>query len=327
MVLNTPAIDAVFLRQKVNVTGMNRETVLSVFDFPAWSAAGYRWAASPWLVGGTTVIDQAREPYRALLQPGLTHAVIVPARLDPILAAPGNTFARNEALRLAVGGGALTRRQVEQAKARITPRLFSWLGSTEADGIAYTPLETAEDQRWHRLLPDRVVEIVDDFDRPVATGQVGRVRVGTADGPTGYLGNDAATEIFFKDGYFYPGDLAVTRSDGRIALQGRATDVINMRGHKIFPGPIEDRLSEFLDVSGVCLFSMQDESGEEEIYVAIETATPIEPELLQAAINRELKAYPRARVRYVSSLPRNPMGKVLRQAVRARIFTTSAPLS
>ena len=153
------------------------------------------------------------------------------------------------------------------------------------------------------------------------------MRVGTMDGPTGYLSNDAATKTFFKDGYFYPGDLAVTRSDGRIALQGRSTDVINMRGRKIFPGPIEERLSEFLDVSGVCLFSMQDEGGEEEIYVAIETATPIEPELLQTAINRELKAYPRARVRYVSSLPRNPMGKVLRQALRARILAVSSALS
>ena len=83
-------------------------------------------------------------------------------------------------------------------------------------------------------------------------------------------------------------------------------------------------MSEFLEVSGVCLFSKQDESGEEEIYVAIETSTPIEPELLQAAINQELKAYPRARVRYVPFLPRNPMGKVLRQAVRTSVFTGSS---
>ena len=327
MVLITPATDAVFLRLKAEVAGLSQDAVLSVFHFPPWSIFGYRWAAAPWIVGGTTLIEQGREPYRALLNPRITHGVIIPAVLGLVLAAPANTFARNDAMQLAVGGGAMTHRQIEQTKARITARLFSTLGSTEADNIGYTPLETEEDYRWHRLLPRRTVEIVDESDRPVPTGEVGRVRIGTTGGPTAYLGDEAATKVFFKKGYFYPGDLAVMRSDGRLALQGRVTDVINMRGHKIFPGPIEDRLSELLDVSGVCLFSMPGKSGEEEIHVAIEASAPIESERLHAALNRALKGYPRAHVRYVASLPRNQMGKVLRQAVRARVAANLAPFT
>jgi len=131
-------------------------------------------------------------------------------------------------------------------------------------------------------------------------------------------GDEAATKNHFKDGYFYPGDLAIARSDGRIALQGRSTDIINVLGRKIFPGPVEDHLCESLDVSGACLFSMQNRNGEEELYVAIETAVPISDERLRAALDGALKvrAYPRANVFYFPSLPRNPMGKVLRQAVR-----------
>src|SRR6185503_15962210 len=58
MVLMSPAVDAVFLRRKADVIGMSQDTVLSVFDFTAWTAIGYRWAASPWIVGGTVLIDQ-----------------------------------------------------------------------------------------------------------------------------------------------------------------------------------------------------------------------------------------------------------------------------
>jgi long-chain acyl-CoA synthetase len=327
MLLSTPAIDAAFLRWRTEVTGLSQDSILSVFQFPPWTAAGYRAAANPWMVGGTTLMEHGREPYRALLNPGITHGVIVPALLDPILAAPENAYARNEALQLAITGGAMTRRQIELTKARITPRLFVLLGSTEISSFAYTLLETEEDQRWHRLLPHRVVEIVSEADHPVPVGEIGRVRISTKDAPTGYLGDDAATKLHFKDGYFYPGDLAIARSDGRIALQGRSTDVINVQGKKVFPVPIEDRLCESLAVSGVCLLSMQNESGEEELYVAIETAVPISAERLRAALDGASKAYPQTHVIFVPSLPRNEMGKVLRQAVRDRITAGLSPLT
>src|SRR5262249_22005238 len=175
---------------------------------------------------------------------------------------------------------------------------------------------TPEDLRWHRLVPGRMVEIVDASDRPVPIGEVGRVRVSTAGGPTGYLNDETATRAFFRDGFFYPGDLAVMRSDGRIALQGRITDVINVQGYKIYPAPIEERLGEVLGLNGVCLFSMQNDSGEEELHVVLETAKPIDSERLTAALKQELRGLRgphRARVHYVATLPRNEMGKVLRQ--------------
>ena len=118
----------------------------------------------------------------------------------------------------------MTQAEVDQAKARITKRLFNWLASTEVGCIASTHLETPDDHRWQRLAPGHVVEIVDEFDRPVPVGEIGRVRISTAGGPTNYLNDEPATRDFFKDSFFYPGDLAVIRSDGRMALQGRLTE-------------------------------------------------------------------------------------------------------
>ena len=327
MVLMTKAIESFYLRRKVDVFGLSDESVASVFDFMPWTGIGYRCAAAPWVAGGTTVFEQGREPHRALLHSGLTHAFLTPARLDAVLAAPAGAFPRNDTMQVIVGGGAMTRRQIEQTKARIAPWLFNCLASTEASIIAHTLQETEQDQRWHRIVDDRAVEVVDDSDRPVAPGRIGRVRVNTAEGPASYLGNEGATKSFFRNGYFYPGDLAITRSDGRIALQGRSTDVINLQGQKLFPGPIEDHLRDLLDVRGVCLLSMQNDSGEEELHIAIETSTPLDDERLHTALKSALKAYPRAhiRVRYVPALPRNHMGKIVRQAVRARVSASVLP--
>ena len=337
MVLMSPETDADVLRLYVELFGIDQHTLLSVFDFGTWTGGGYKWTACPWSVGGATLleqgvieqgIEQGYEPYQALLRPGITHAILSPAVLADILAAPTGAFPRNDTIRLAVGAGAMTRTQVEQAKARITSHLFHYFVSTEGGIMAFTSLDTPEDQRWHRLVPGRMVEIVDASDRPVPIGEVGQVRVSTAGGPTGYLNDETATRAFFRDGFFYPGDLAVMRSDGRIALQGRLTDVINVQGFKISPAPIEERLGEVFGLNGVCLFSMQNDSGEEEIHVVLETPKPIDSERLIAALKQELRGFHRGRVlgfhrgrvHYVATLPRNDMGKVLRQEVRAQVI-------
>ena len=177
--------------------------------FRPWTAIGYRWTASALDVGGATR-HRARAPiYRALLWPGLTHAVLVPVVLYDILAAPANTFPRNDAMQVAVGGGPMTRTQVEQAKARITPRLFNWLASTEVGCIAFTPLDNPDDHRWQRLVPGRMVEIVDESDRPVPADKTGRVRISTAGGPTSYLNDEPATRALLQ------GRLLLPRRSGR----------------------------------------------------------------------------------------------------------------
>jgi acyl-coenzyme A synthetase/AMP-(fatty) acid ligase len=52
------------------------------------------------------------------------------------------------------------------------------------------------------------------------------------------------------------------------------------------------------------------------------------PEVLRAAgaLNQELRGLHQTRVHYVAALTRNPMGKVLRQAVRAQAITSQPPL-
>jgi acyl-CoA synthetase (AMP-forming)/AMP-acid ligase II len=202
--------------------------------------------------------------------------------------------------------------------------MFNYIASTEAGLYAFTPLDTAEDQKWHRLVPGgRLVEIVDESDRPMPTGEIGRIRVSTAGGPTGYLNDEAATRTFFKDGFFYPGDLAVMRSDGRIALQGRSTDVISVRGNKMSPAPIENRLSERLGVSGVCVFSMPNDNGQDEAHVVVETAKPIDADQLKATVKQELPDdFQRIHFYAFAALPRNELGKVLRQEVRAKAIAS-----
>ena len=320
MVLMTPALDRLYLPRCTHNVGLDQSSRLCIFDFPSWTGVGYRWGASTLMVGGTIVINQGRETYKGLLDLKATHAVVAPEMLARVLAAPPNALPRNPDLQLTVCAGSITHAQADQVRARLTPHIKNWLAATEVSAIAYTPLNQPEDLRWHRLIAGIEVEIVDEFDRAVPTGVTGRLRVACSNGIDGYIGDDAATQSFFRHGFFYPGDLAVLREDGRLALQGRLTSVINMAGHKISPEPIESRLMQTLGVSAVCLFSMQDESGEEELHVVIEAPQPVDAERLQAALASELQWFPRARIYCFNALARNEIGKILRMKVRAQVL-------
>ena len=81
--------------------------------------------------------------------------------------------------------------------------------------MTLTPVDTPDGLRWHKIADGVEMQVVDDHDHPLSTGQVGRVRVKSLGAATSYLDDEAATAAFFRDGYFYPGDLALWREDGR----------------------------------------------------------------------------------------------------------------
>lgn len=319
-VLMTPEADAVFLRRKNEIMDMNQETVLGLFNFPPWTAAGYRWAASVWRVGGTLVIVQKDALQQVLCHSGLTHAVMVPTTLEKVLAAPVDSFPYNKNLRLTVGGGAMTQRQIGQVLARITPHLFNLLASTEGGVIAHTPIRTGADMESHLLVADRLVEVVDENNEPVNQGEIGRIRVFQGELVRSYLNNPEDTAKCFQDGYFYPGDLASVQSDGRLALQGRVSDILNIGGFKIPPIHIEQQLAQHAGVP-VCLFANRLPLGQEELHIVFETDVKFNRDEIDSVLGDIVKYIADVKLHSLSRFPRTELGKVIRHELFKKIST------
>jgi len=320
-----PASETVLLRRPQDDREISAQSVFNVVNFGGWTAAGYWFPASTWDAGGTVVMYQDPHPWESFRHPGITHAFVTPRLLSQILTAAAEALRRDDAMRLFVGSGPLSQAVWDLARQRLTSRIYTSAGATEALQYALTPIGGPEDLRWHRILPSREVQVVDEADRILPAGQVGRVRVRLLDGMRqSYLHDEEASRAFFRDGYFYPGDLGVFRSDGRLALHGRVTDVVNILGSKIAAGPIEEALQHKLGVSGVCVFSVENEAAEEEIHVAIETARPIDQTRLADALGRELQGAPIAHVHFIAALPRNDMGKIQRDVLKKSAASLTA---
>jgi long-chain acyl-CoA synthetase len=129
------------------------------------------------------------------------------------------------------------------------------------------------------------------------------------------------------DGWFHTGDVGELDADGCLTLRGRAKDVINVLGMKVFPQEVESALASHPAVEGACVFAAPDERlGEVPHAYVLPRAAPapgLEAELL-AHCTARLAAYKvPQRIELVTSLPRTPSGKLLhRPATPARGVTT-----
>ena len=301
------------------INEIDSTAVVSVGNFPLWTAGGYRWPLVTWSQGATVVFQQGNDRDRPYRLPGLTHAFATPAALTFLLDSPGEALPRNDGMRLFVTGGAMTRAMAAAARERLTSQVFTVLASTEALTLGVTPLEDLDDLPWHRIHPLRDVQVVDDAGRVLPPGQVGLVRARVLDGLSGYIGDEDASQTFFREGYFYSGDLGIFRPDGRLALSGRVTDVINVMGNKLATGPIERELQDHLAADGVCLLSLPGPNGEEEVHVVIEPRREITRGELEQIAHGPLRMFARVHFRLVAALPRNAMGKIQRLVVRQQL--------
>ncbi len=292
--------------------GAGPRGMLNLLNFGLWTAAGYASPLAVWGVGATVIFHQGAEAWRSMTLPGITNATLTPAMLSQLIADAPPTIPRNDDLAISVTGGQLSFALAQQVKARLTNRLASSLGSTEAGAWATTPLDSADDVRWHRLNPARVVEVVDEAHAPLPPGQLGQVRVRLEAGFTGYLNDPEATAEFVRDGYFYPGDLGVLDGNGRLALYGRTTDVLSFMGDKVPAAPYEEALREALGLEGVCVLSEQDAAGVDQLHVVLETEAPIDEARLTQVAQANLTGFPQAHFHFISPLPRTETGKIQR---------------
>lgn len=163
-----------------------------------------------------------------------------------------------------------------------------------------------------RPAPGVTVEIVKESGCQAATGEIGQVRVrGPAQIGVYLNGSDADR---FRDGWFYPGDLAQWAPDGQLIHCGRADQMMIKNGINIYPAEIERVLAEHPAVREVVAFPLQH---------AVAQDLPVCAVVLHdntAALHEELEAFAHARlgaktpraVVVVKAIPRNEQGKPVR---------------
>jgi long-chain acyl-CoA synthetase len=115
------------------------------------------------------------------------------------------------------------------------------------------------------------------------------------------------------DGFIDTGDLARIDEDGFVWIEGRAGDLINRGGNKVFPDSVEEVLRLAPAVADVAVVGAPDERLGE-VPVAFLVGTPVPDADLDALCREHLVAYKvPAAYHWIDQLPRSEVGKILRR--------------
>ncbi len=237
-----------------------------------------QWVALLTLLRGGTVY--LHERFRAdavldaLARDAITRTAIVPTMARALVRHAAESEAPPFASFVQCGGETLPA-SLGHALRRTWPDAALW------DGYGLTETNTCD-----------FVVPADEYDE--GAGSIGRPTPGIAyriagpDGelqiriPTimrGYLDDPDQTAAAFSDDWFRTGDLARVRADGRVALVGRAKEIINRAGNKVSPLEFEAVFLDHPDVREALAAGARDEERGEAIHLCVVPRPGAEPDL------------------------------------------------
>ncbi|MGA9867522.1 MAG: AMP-binding protein [Acetobacteraceae bacterium] len=287
---------------------------------PLFFGGGRAFALSMIYAGGTICLFpppfEPAELRAFVAASGATAMFLVPTQLRRLLAEPPGTLAFPGLRALISSGSVLFGSEAEAVIRRLSPELYQYYASTEAGGVTLlTPNEL-------RARPGSVgrpcfgvqVEVVDEADRPVPPGTLGRLRYRSPASPVAYHVGEAAGA--FRDGFFYPGDLARFDAEGFLTLQGRAKDMIIRGGVNIHPSDIEQVLLDLPQVCEAAVTGVPSAELGEEVAAFIVAAGQLTAAEVRAACAARLARYkvPKTVV-FLDALPKNSAGKIVKSAL------------
>ncbi len=299
--------------------------------FPITHIGGTSWIAASLLSGAGCISIAAFDPATSidvLAHHGVTQGLAGTAFHQAYLAAQrergGRLFPR---IRSFPGGGApkppALHDEIKRELGGVG--IVSGYGLTEAPILTMNTVHCPDEKLAYtegRTATGVELALVKMDGRLVGPGEEGEIR---AKGPQvfrGYLDDSLDREAFDDEGFFRTGDLGRLDDDGYLTITGRLKDVIVRKGENVSAKEVEDLLYTHAKVSEVAVVGLPDATRGERVCAVV--AGPAGDPLGFDEMVEYCKAFGLMnqkipeQLEVVDALPRNPTGKVLKQALRSR---------
>ena len=291
---------------------------------PMFHALGYLHATIAMTLGSTLVLHRRFRPQTVLedvAKHKVTAIVVVPVMLSRMIDALEKMEPRPDlsSLRIIfVSGSQLGAELATRAMKEIGPVVYNLYGSTE---IAFVSIARPQDLRKNPatvgpIIKGVKVKILDDHGKEVPRGQVGRIFVGNFFPFEGYTGGGGKEVI---DGLMSSGDVGYFDADGLLYVSGRDDEMIVSGGENVFPAEVEDLISGHPDVIEATAVGVEDKDFGARLraFVVPKEGVELTEDAIKEYVREHLARYKVPReVIFLTELPRNPTGKILKRELR-----------
>jgi acyl-CoA synthetase (AMP-forming)/AMP-acid ligase II len=289
-------------------------------------------------MGATHVILPSFDPagvIDAIGRHGVTHLFLPPTALYRLLAHPMAKQGMYGSLRyLMCGGAPIAPQRVREALSLFGPALHLGYGGTEfGGGLCWMPgtalLEAITQGREERLLscgrpsPLVRVDIVGEGGELLPAGESGELVIRSHTLASGYYKDPEEDTRAFRNGGFHTGDIGYKDADGFVYISDRKKDMIISGGFNIYPSEVERVLLTHPDVQDCAVVGVPDSDWGEAVKAVVElkAGAAVEAATLEQLCRVALAGYkvPKS-FEFWPEVPRSPVGKVLKRAVRERFW-------
>jgi len=228
----------------------------------------------------------------------------------------------SSACRLGFAGAPMSDGLLGRVDAAFRPQIFvNHYGSSEIYTFTVDQQAAAKPGSAGRAGINSQVRVIPlgsrDVDAQAAVGSSGQIiaRMAGDEAFAGYWNRPDADIKAIVDGWYLTGDVGHMDEDGDLFVTGRVDDMIISGGENILPAEIESVLSLHPAVADVVVAGRPDERlGQRVVAFVIRRAPVTETELDGWCRTSRLADFKRPRdYRFVDTLPRSPVGKVLRR--------------
>ena len=304
----------------------------------AW-AAGICPLLGPWRYGAVQFVYRRQggfdpeEQLRVLSKHGVENMFTTPTALRAMTAVSDAGRRYPQRLRITCSAGEpLNPEVIRWFREQFGITVLDYYGLTESYPLCgNSPTVEVREGSMGLPVPGWEVAILDEDERPVATGERGEICLRARSNPhypLGYWNRPEDTQEVFGGDWFHTKDAAQADEDGYYWYAGRADDVIISAGYRIGPFEVESACVEHPAVLEAAAVASPDAKRGTIVKAFIVLAEGREPtDELADEIKRHVRerhsayAYPRE-VEFVDDLPKTLTGKIrrieLREAERQR---------
>jgi malonyl-CoA/methylmalonyl-CoA synthetase len=199
-------------------------------------------------------------------------------------------------------------------------------GMSETVMLTSNPYHSAQGKRLGGTvgfaLPGVSLRVQDDAGQPVAVGVIGNIQVKGSNVFKGYWRMEEKTaEEFTSDGYFKTGDVGKIDTSGYVTIVGRSKDLIISGGYNVYPVEIEGYINELPGVTESAVIGIPHaDFGEVGVAVVVaKKGVLLDPAQIIGKLKSTLANFKVPKQCFVvDALPRNSMGKVQKNVLRAQ---------
>jgi fatty-acyl-CoA synthase len=300
---------------------------LSLVVFPLCHVAALGTLIAHIFIGGTSLLKKAFDPYDCLetiQRMRINRWSAVPTIYNVIVNLPDlHKYDLSSVKKLGSGAAAMPV-EIKNRLAEIFPHagITDSYGQTEAAGSITILLPEDAFRKTACVgqpLPTVEVRLVNEKDEDVPLGEVGELIYNGYNRMKGYYKDPEGTQEVLRGGWMHSGDLARMDEEGYFYIVDRKKDMIVTGGENVYSREVEEVITLHPKVAEVAVVGLPDPKWGEAVtaFVVPKAGVSLSADEIIQFCKAQIAAHKAPKsVCFLSSLPKNAVGKILKRELK-----------